>query len=44
MKCKIRQTKQNVFFLIIGRLFIYSLLYVSGIAFTIWAFLQNTIY
>lgn len=41
---KIKQTKANIFYIIIGRLFIYGLLYIGSIVFGIWAFLQNTIY
>lgn len=44
MKLKIKQTKQNVFFLILGRLIAYGILYGGVIAFAIWAFCQNTIY
>lgn len=44
MKLKIKQTKQNILFLILGRLIAYGILYVGIIAFVIWAFCQNTIY
>lgn len=44
MRLKIKQTKQNVVFLILGRLIAYGILYVGTIAFVIWTFCQNTIY
>lgn len=43
-KIKIKQNKANIFFVILGRLITYLLLYVGAIAFGVWAFLQNTIY
>lgn len=41
---KIKQNKLNKIIVVIGRLLIYSSIYVGMIAFTTWAFLQNTIY
>lgn len=41
---KIKQTKANIFYIIIGRLLVYSLLYIGAVAFGVWMFLQNTIY
>jgi hypothetical protein len=43
-KIRIKQNKANIFYIIIGRIFIYGLLYIGSIAFGVWAFLQNTIY
>lgn len=43
-KIKIKQNKANIFFVILGRLVAYLLLYFGSIAFMFWAFLQNTIY
>lgn len=41
---KIKQNKLNKIIVVIGRLFIYASIYFGMIAFTAWAFLQNTIY
>ena len=40
---KIKQTKSNIFFVILGRLITGLLIYSSSIAFCIWAFNQITI-
>ena len=36
--------KKNKIYELIGRAVVYATLYVSAVAFTIFAFLQNTIY
>lgn len=41
---KIKQTKSNIFFVIMGRLLTYAFLYMGAIAFLFWAFQQITIY
>jgi hypothetical protein len=44
MKVKIKQTKQNLIFVILGHILLYATLYIGSITFIVWAFLQNTIY
>lgn len=44
MKLKIKQTKKNIFYMIIGRLIIWGLLYAGAIAFVIWILKQITVY
>ena len=39
-----RRIDINKVYAFIGRAVVYSTLYISGIAFGIWAFMQNTIY
>lgn len=41
---KIKQNKLNKIIVVIGRLLMYASIYIGMIAFTAWAFLQNTIY
>ena len=41
---KIKQTKSNIIFLIIGRAIAYAGLYIGSIAFLVWAFQQITVY
>lgn len=41
---KIKQTKANLFFLIVGRLVIYGAFYTGAIMFFVWAFQQITVY
>lgn len=43
-KIKIKQTKTNIFFVIMGRLLVYGILYIAAISFLIWAFNQITVY
>lgn len=44
MRLKIKQTKQNVLFLILGRLIAYAVLYGGTIAFIFWSLQQITVY
>lgn len=44
MKLKIKQTKQNIFFVILGRLIAYVVLYIGVIAFILWSLQQITVY
>lgn len=44
MKLKIKQTKQNIFFVILGRLIAYGVLYIGVIAFIFWSLQQITVY
>lgn len=41
---KITKKQEKKIFEAIGRLVVYGTLYIAGIQFCIWAFLQNTIY
>lgn len=41
---KRRITKKDLFFMIIGKIVFYLSLWACGVAFIVWAFLQNTIY
>lgn len=43
-KLKIKQTKSNMFFVIIGRLLTYGTIYIATIFFILWAFGQITVY
>ena len=44
MKRKIKQTKQNIFYMIIGRIVTFLFLYVGSIVFILWAFSKMTVY
>lgn len=44
MKLKIKQTKQNIFFVILGRLIAYGALYGGAITFMFWSLQQITVY
>lgn len=39
-----RKLDTNKIYNFIGRAVVYSTLYISAVAFTVWAFCQNTIY
>ena len=39
-----RRIDKNKVYAFIGRAVVYSTLYVGAIAFSVWSFLQNTIY
>lgn len=41
---KIKQNKSNIFFIIIGRLLVYSAIYMGTINFAIWCLKQITVY
>ncbi len=41
---KRRITKKDLFFMILGKIIFYVGLWACGVAFVVWAFLQNTIY
>ena len=41
---KRRITKKDLFFMILGKIVFYLSLWACGVAFVVWAFLQNTIY
>lgn len=41
---KIKQTKSNIIFLILGRAIVYAGLYIGSIAFLVWSFQQITVY
>ena len=41
---RIKQNKANIFFVIIGRLLVYSVIYMGAINFTIWCLKQITVY
>lgn len=43
-KIKIKQNKANIFFVILGRLVAYSILYFGNVAFMFWAFQNITVY
>ena len=44
MKLKIKQTRQNILFLILGRLIACGVLYGGAIAFIFWSLQQITVY
>lgn len=41
---KKKNHKKDKFFIILGKIFFYISLWACGVAFVVWAFLQNTIY